>query len=458
MPLDEAPGHARSATAMQMTPGSPNAAPPRAATPLVVPVVVQQHAEESASLRHVRSVLVRAPHVGLLHLGRLDERIAAHLDGLAVAGDYGTKLCVAALERPGCGEVFALAVRALESRNEALLEHVLALAPALPDAARGVVSALGWVSAADLQGTVRLLLASAEPVRRAFGLAACRMHRVDPGRALQDGLTATPPDVRAAALRAAGELGRVDLLDPARQAMADEHPDVMHQAAVAACLLGDRQHSLRLLAQAAMQPTAQGDHALALVLAASANDAAGAIARRISTLAQEQPANMAWQRRRLRALGLLGDARFVPWLIERTAEPELARLSGEAFCWITGADLARMDLETLQAPALPEHPSDDPDDDDVSLDEDDSLPWPDAVKVQAWWAKQTAMHAAVAAGQRLFEGEAPSAAVAQRVLREGTQRRRARAALLACVLRPGSNLFPIAAPTRRQQRWLAASE
>ena len=100
----------------------------------VIPVIVQQHAEESALLRHVRSVLVRAPHVGLLQLGRLDERLAAHLDGLAVAGEYGNRLCVEGLERPGCGEVFALAVRALESRDEALLEHALALAPALPDA------------------------------------------------------------------------------------------------------------------------------------------------------------------------------------------------------------------------------------------------------------------------------------------------------------------------------------
>ena len=154
----------------------------------VVSVVVQQHAEESAMLRHVRSVLVRAPHVGLLHLGRLDERIAAHLDGLAVAGEYGSKLCLAALERPVYGEVFALAVRALESRDEALIEHALTLVPALPDAARGVASALGWVSAADLQGIVRTLLASAEPARRALGFAACRMHQVDPGRVLQDGL------------------------------------------------------------------------------------------------------------------------------------------------------------------------------------------------------------------------------------------------------------------------------
>jgi hypothetical protein len=50
--------------------------------------VVQQHAEEAAMLRHVRSVLVRAPHIKLLQLRRLDERIAAHLDGLAVAGRW----------------------------------------------------------------------------------------------------------------------------------------------------------------------------------------------------------------------------------------------------------------------------------------------------------------------------------------------------------------------------------
>ena len=38
--------------------------------PAIIPAIVQQHAEEAAMLRHIRSVLVRAPHVGLLHLGR----------------------------------------------------------------------------------------------------------------------------------------------------------------------------------------------------------------------------------------------------------------------------------------------------------------------------------------------------------------------------------------------------
>ena len=78
-----------------------------------VAIVVQQHAEDAAVLRHTRSVLVRAPHAKLLHLARIDERIAAHVDGLAVAGDDGAVLCDAALETPGVGEVFAAAVGAI---------------------------------------------------------------------------------------------------------------------------------------------------------------------------------------------------------------------------------------------------------------------------------------------------------------------------------------------------------
>ena len=161
--------------------------PSAAAAPLSRPIiaaVVQQHAEETAMLRHIRSTLVRAPHVALLQLGRLDERIAAHLDGLAVAGASGTALCLAALERPGAGEVFAIAVRALETRDAGLFDHVLALVSALPDAMRGAASALGWVTAAQLQGVVRQLLASAQAHQRALGLMACRMHQVDPGPAL----------------------------------------------------------------------------------------------------------------------------------------------------------------------------------------------------------------------------------------------------------------------------------
>jgi hypothetical protein len=50
----------------------------------------------------MRRTLLRAPQVRLPALARIDERIAAHLDG-AVAGDCGTALTREALAQPGLG-------------------------------------------------------------------------------------------------------------------------------------------------------------------------------------------------------------------------------------------------------------------------------------------------------------------------------------------------------------------
>lgn len=436
-----------------MMPTASTHEPPTAAA------VVQQHADETALLRHVRSVQVRAPHVGLLQLGRLDERLAAHLDGLSIAGARGSARCLAALEQPGAGEVFTVAVQALQTRDARLLEHVLALVPAVPQAHQGLTSALGWVSSSELKGVVSQLLGSPLPERRALGLTACRMHRVDPGPSLASALAQRDAGLRAAALRAAGALGRVDLLGTVRQAIGDEHPDVVLQAAIAASLLGERRATQPVLQAAAMQQGPLADLALALALTAPEAAVADDFARQLSQAAQAQPADKARRRRLIRALGWLGDARFVPWLIERMDDPDLSRLAGESFCWITGADLAAQNLDARPAPEHApdiEHDTDDSTDDETAaLGEDDDLPWPDVARIRAWWATQSTMHAAAASHQRLFEGQPPSGAHATDILRHGTQRRRAQAARWICVLSPGEHLFPVASPTPRQRRWLA---
>ena len=56
-----------------------------------VPLVVARHVEEAALLCTQRLYVVQAPHVKLHQLRLLDDRLAAHLDGLFVAGDAGCK-------------------------------------------------------------------------------------------------------------------------------------------------------------------------------------------------------------------------------------------------------------------------------------------------------------------------------------------------------------------------------
>ncbi|MBK6469215.1 MAG: TIGR02270 family protein [Betaproteobacteria bacterium] len=419
----------------------------------IIAVVVQQHAEEAAQLRHVRSVLVRAPHVNLLRLGRLDERLAAHLDGLAVAGPAGKALCRAALERPGAGEIFALAVVALEARDQAPLDDLLALWPVVADARRGLVSAYGWVSASVLKGVVRELLSAPPGPALELGIEACRLHQVNPGAVLNAALASPLSTLRAVAARAAGELGRVDLLPALLRGQADEPDDVAFWKARSACLLGDRQQALVAAAAIAVRDGPWSDRALAVVMAASATGPAREWAQRLSQAARGPGAGIGEQRRLIRTLAWLGDLRFVPWLIARMSEPPLARLAGEAFHWITGADLALLDLETLEAPSAPALLDDA--DADGSIDEDDSLPWPDPARVQAWWAREQSALEAVAMGDRLFLGRALSAQTARHVLTEGTQRQRAHAAMLASLLQPGRPVFQVAAPVARQKRALA---
>ena len=408
-------------------------------------VVIQQHAEESAHLRHIRSVLTSAPHVKLHHLRRLDDRLAAHLDGLAVAGEFGSSLCEAALENPGVGEVFATAVRAIEEKDERRLDKLFALVGAVVEAQPGLISAFGWVSANYLQGTGAKLLASKESLQRLVGIAACAMHGVDPGATLAQALTDLEPRLRARALRAAGELGRRDLLLLCEQYLGDEDAACRFWTAWSAMLLGNRAKAVDVLKAFSLLPGPFRERALQLALKVMELKDAHAL---LKTWAQDTT-NL---RPLIQGAGVVGDPFYVPWLIKQMNELKTTRLAGEAFSFITGLDLAYLDLDRKPPEGVDFGPTEDPADDNVAMGPDDDLPWPDPNKIQAWWdANKPRFHE----GVRYFMGEPVSVPHCQKILRDGYQRQRIAAAQYLCLLQPGTPLFNTAAPAWRQQRWLA---
>lgn len=414
----------------------------------VVLPVVHQHAEESAILRNVRGVLVAAPHVKLHQLRRLDDRIAAHLDGVAVAGEFGWKLCEEALENPNVGTVFAATERAIEDKNLPALTTLLALAEALPEVQPGLISAFGWASAQFLQGTIKSLLAASNPFQRQVGIAACAMHQVDPGEALASAIVDKDAPLRARALRVAGEAGRRDLLPACLKALGDTDAACRFWAAYAAALLGEQGKAMPVLQEVVMRPGPLRVRALQLLLKFIAVPQANEL---LKSLARE-PENI---RLLIQGVGIAGDSYYVPWLIKQMADLKLTRLAGESFSFITGLDLAYLDLEVKPPENVELGPNDNPDDDNVAMDEDDSLPWPDAAKIEQWWA---ANKARFKEGTRYFMGEPVNRAHCVQVLKEGFQRQRMAAALYLCLLQPGTKLFPTRAPAWRQQRWLVALE
>lgn len=415
--------------------------------PLIIEAVVEQHAEESSFLWQQRSYLVHAPHVALRHLERTDNRLAAHADGLRVAGDDGWKICEAQLSMEESGEMFAAMVMALESKESARIDKLFALAEAVPAMRAGLHSAFGWISAQFLQGTVKDLLASSSPFRRLIAIACCTLHRVDPGKAVDAAIGDANPELRARGLRAAGELGRRDLLSLCEEHMSDKDTACRFWAAWSALLLGERPHSINAL-KTFFAPGPFQARAMQLALQVMPLNEAHELLKSIAL-------NPAHKRLLIKGAGIVGDPFYVPWLIKQMDEVESTRLAGESFSLITGLDLAYLDLDRKPPQNFESGPNDHPQDTNVAMDEDENLPWPDPAKVQAWW---NANQHRFQNGARYFMGEPVSAENCKKVLRDGYQRQRIAAALYLSLLQPGTTLFPTSAPAWRQQRWLAKVE
>ncbi|MBC7957502.1 MAG: TIGR02270 family protein [Cytophagales bacterium] len=411
----------------------------------VVSHVLAQHLDDAVSLRSVRSVLLREPHVKLKDLARADERLLAHLDGLSIAGDDGAHLSRAALDVPGVGQLFVACVLAIERRDAAQIQHLLSLIDVVPDAPRALSSAFGWVAAPQLRGLTAPLLISPSPQLRWLGLVACVQHRVDAGAPLEQALHDPDLRLRTRALRAAGELGRVDLLESCLGQLDDEQPAVAVSAARSAVLLGDRGEAVYSLRKQALKPGPYRLEALAISLFTADADTARGLVRQLASEGTDT-------RTMIRAAGWSGDVQVMPWLFKQMESKAQARVAGEAFSFITGIDLAWNHLHRDAPESESPGPNDDPADPDVALDEDENLRWPELPKISTWWHKNQGQFTP---GERYFLGALPSSGHCVQALRHNTQRQRMTAAIQLSLLNPGSTLFNCAAPAHRQERLLA---
>ncbi len=79
---------------------------------------IEEHADEASFLWLQRAHAVSAPNYSPQQFADLDERLAAHIDGLRVAGDDGWKLIEEGLENEGPEDFFPAAVLALEGEDD----------------------------------------------------------------------------------------------------------------------------------------------------------------------------------------------------------------------------------------------------------------------------------------------------------------------------------------------------
>jgi uncharacterized protein (TIGR02270 family) len=308
-----------------------------------------------------------------------------------------------------------------------------------------MTSALGWVEPVRLRGIVKSLLTAPSPIQRVLGLAACRLHGVDPGSALPAGLKDPDNELRAEAVRTAGVLGQADLMSDL-SSVVDEDESCQFWSAWSAVSLGNRGRALDTLMNVAWSAGPHQERAFSLVCQVmSAADGHEAL-RRLAV----DSAQLRWV---IEGSGIVGDSVYVPWLIKHMTDANTARLAGEAFSLITGVDFGQSRLEGKRPEGFESGPNDDPDDPNVDTDPDDSLPWPDVTKIENWWEANRALFPK---GTRYFMGAPVTREHCFDVLKNGYQRQRILAAHYLCLLEPGTPLFNTSAPARRQQRLMTA--
>ena len=149
--------------------------------------------------------------------------------------------------------------------------------------------------------------------------------------------------------------------------------------------------------------------------------------------------------------GVIGDPLLIPWLVEQMKIPPLARVAGEAFTMITGVDIAYENLEGKWPEGFEAGPTENPEDEDVEMDPDEDLPWPNPELIQGWWGKNKGRFRS---GTRYLLDKPIAVEQCQHVLRYGYQRQRAAAAIELAMLQPGQPLFEVRAPGFRQQQML----
>lgn len=414
----------------------------------VIPHVIDQFAEEAALLWLRRNLVAVAPHTRLSDLTTVDQRLDAHLDGLRVAEadrpGAAWLACVEQLAWNEPAELFPAGILAWESGCAERVFVVLSAAGDSPEKVRSLASSLAWVAEDVAHSPIDRLLGDENTAHRQIGLSAAALLRADPGESLIASIRRSDRAPHARALRAIGELARRDLLPDAQSALTASKAHVRFAAAWSVARLCESDSANEILLSAAKALGPDSERALQLVLRRLPPSQSAMWLHQLAL----SPAHL---RCAVVGAGIVGSPASIPWLLEMMKLPPVARVAGEAFTMMTGLDLVAERCDARRPASFQAGPTEDPRDDNVALDPDEHLPWPDVCRLADWWCKR---HHDYEPGARYLGGRPLTEDWLEHVLRYGYQRQRAAAALELALLRPDQPLFNVRAPGYRQQEWL----
>jgi len=384
--------------------------------------IYEQYVDEASFLWVLRSIAVEQPHYNRFDIYELEQRIDAQLDGLMTSVEVAWEICLEALELEEPGEVFTATIIAFKSHDPGKIQKAIEVGLTSDETFKGLVSALGWLPEKYVHPWVKKFLTSKDLNHKYLALAICSVRRDNPGEHLNRMLARDDCKehlkLYCRALRLIGELRRQDLMPALQEATTSEEDDIKYWANWSSILLGNTS-AVNNLEPYVFKTCVHQKNAINIAFRVLPIEQARVWISKLSSDKEQTRAI-------LRATGVLGDPHAVNWLILKMKESAISKLAAESFTMITGFDLEEYQL-TGEVPAhIYIQPSDNTEDEDVSLDEDENLMWPDYEKISTFW-----MHngSNFISGHRYFLGQNITPEILNDKLNNASQRFRHAAAM-----------------------------
>ena len=392
-----------------------------------------QFADNASFLWVLRSIAVDQPHYSLNDIRELDQRLNAQLDGLMTSIEQSWNICLDALELKEPGEVFTAAILAFRSHDVNKIQVAVEVGLTNDETVKGLISALGWLPGKLVHGWIEKFMSSKDLKHKYLALAACSVRREDPGevltRILQRDDCKQHEKLYSRALRLVGEIRRQDLMPELELASQSDQEDLKFWSSWSAILLGNRSavtHLKPFIIKHGIHQQRAIDLGFRVLPIEQARHWIAELGKDSEQL-----------RAVIKASRVLGDPHAVDWLISKMEEPAVSRLAAEAFSYITGIDLEQNALVQDNPSALDLNSGEDAEDVDISLDEDENLPWPDQDKIKTIWINHGRNFIA---GQRYFMGRHITIELLNDKLLNAHQRQRQAAAMELALIDPDMTL------------------
>lgn len=349
--------------------------------PVIRDDLLRVHAEDAAHFLHLRRLRTEAPNVRLTDIYDADQRLRAHLNFLKICGAPARETTLSLLtDAPDYGEAVVHAFVLLQSGETDVAGPVVALVEDRDIAIDAVAAAFGFCAKDIHRQYLGGWIQSKDPVLVAIALQAAISFRLNLRDLLPPLFANADPGVRARAFDYAGVMGLI-AHGPVVEAAAtdDKDPGAAFAARVAGCRIASGATAEALVLS--IGPDLGPDRcrvAIETGFLGLGQDRARDIVRTL--LAAEDT-----RRWGVLGLGVIGARRTIEFLIAEMQRPDMARIAGWAFSLMTGANVAEDDLELDVFPEDAENPVIEPSTLETFLE--DSLPWPDPARVQAWMAE-----------------------------------------------------------------------